>query len=148
MTQSKLSLPLALLILFVMACTCGKTGNTNYSNSNSRNSNSSTSNNNESNDNKSSNANSSSDNKNTSSTTADKMESTGIPECDEYMKKIDEYLKCPNIPAESREEWRKTREDTIQRIKQAGQTDAGKSIMAGVCNQMTDAIKDELVKCK
>ena len=95
---------------------------------------------------------SSSDNENTTenrntSTPSGKMESTGIAECDEYLKKIEEYLNCPNVSAESREEWQKQRYDTVQRIKEAGQTEMGKNIMASVCKQGTKAIKEN-AKCE
>ena len=147
MTQSKLSLPLALLLLFVMACTCGKLGNRNsYSDNNSNNSNSSTSNSNESNDNRSSNDNSSTGNKNTS-TTSGNTASTGIAECDEYLKMIDDYLSCPNLPEATREQWRNQRSEMFQRFKEAGKTDVGKSMMVEVCKKAAESSKEGL-KCR
>jgi|GEM_PF-2616096 len=140
MTKSISSLAVALLMLFVLACTCGKSGsNENSNNSNSIGMNDNT-NDNKSNDNKSSN----NSNKKTPTTGG---ASTGIAECDAYLNLVDEYLKCPNVPETTREQWRKSREQTAQQIEEAAKNETGKAIMANVCKQAKETIEQQGVKC-
>lgn len=136
MKKSTLSFPLAILMVFVIACTCGKLDNQNNSNSNNSNSSESGNSNGSENNNKS----------NENKTTSTKTDSTGIPECDAYVQMIEDYLNCNNVPEASREQWKKQRDDTIQKIKNAAKTESGKQFMASFCKQVTETAKDQL-KC-
>lgn len=142
MKNSKASLAIALLMLFILACTCGKK----YENSNNRNISidvNNSNNSNTSNDNRTENSNR---NGNANTPTVSSS-STGIAECDAYIKMIEDYISCESIPAANREQWRKQRDDTVQQIRDSAKTDAQKAVMAGVCKQMVDTVKDTLV-CK
>lgn len=140
MKNSKMSLAVALLMLFILACTCGNRGKNSNANRVDINVDTpSNGNGNSSNSNRRTNSN---DNRTTSTA------ATGITECDEYMAAMDEYLNCPNVPESSREQYRKQREETATKIRDAAKTETGKAIMASVCKQMTSAIKDEIAKCK
>lgn len=144
MKNSKASLAIALLMLFILACTCGRKYETNSNNRrisiNENNSNNS----NSSNDNGTENNNRANDNGGTPTVTSS---STGIAECDAYIKMIEDYISCESIPAATRDQWRKQRDETVQQIRNASKTEAQKTIMAGACQQMVDTVKDKLV-CK
>lgn len=144
MKNSKASLAIAMLMLFILACTCGKKYEYNSNNRNISINENNSNNSNSSNDNGTENNNRSNDN---GSTPTVSSSSTGIAECDAYMKLIEDYLNCESIPEASREQWRKQRDDTIRQIRDSAKTDAQKAVMAGVCKQMVDTVKDKLV-CK
>jgi hypothetical protein len=137
MGRSKLSLALSLLMLFILACTCGNRGK----NSNSNKIDISVENNdNSSNSNKRTNSN---DNRTPPTTTSN---STGIAECDAYMKLIEDYLNCNDVPDAVREPWKKQRDNMIQQIKDAAKTEAQKETMAENCKKLTEDYKNVL-KC-
>ncbi len=141
MTKAISGSALVLLMLVVLACTCGNLSNTNNSNNSNSIGMDDNTNENKSNDNKTSN------NSNKKPPTGGGA-STGIAECDTYLNLIDEYLNCPNVPESSREQWRKQRSETAERIQEAAKNETGKQIMASACQQMVASIEKEVEKCR
>ena len=153
MKNAKMSMAVALLILFVLACTCGKKFEFNENNSNNtnntNNTNSSKSNDNKSNDNESTEDENKNGNSNDNTSTTGSNQSTGIAECDAYLNAIEKYLKCPNVPEASRQAYRKQKEDLTRQIREVAKNDTGKAIMAGACKNMVSIIEDKIKEeCK
>ena len=72
--------------------------------------------------------------------TASKAE-IGVPACDEYFTKLDEYLSNPKVPEAVKTQYQKSREDNLKAWKAAAATEAGKKGLETGCKAATDALK-------
>jgi hypothetical protein len=69
----------------------------------------------------------------------------GVPACDEYFTKLDEYLSNPKVPEAVKTQYQKSREDNLKAWKAAAATEAGKKGLETGCKAASDAL-DNLPK--
>jgi hypothetical protein len=73
----------------------------------------------------------------TETAAADKI---GVPECDDYMAKVNACLSS-QVPADKQDEMKKGIEASMKAWKMAAGTAQGKATLPGLCKQAADAAK-------
>jgi ABC-type oligopeptide transport system substrate-binding subunit len=79
---------------------------------------------------------------NTSTTTASTGDTVGVPECDEYLTKLQACL--AKLPAAAKPTWDSAYEQTKKAWRDAAATPQGKASLAQACKAATDTARQSL----